>query len=34
MEAERQMMTDKREQEKVYLKKMIEDNNVEKFRKD
>lgn len=33
MEAERQMLNDKREQEKVYLKKMLEENEKEKAKK-
>lgn len=33
MDAERQMLNDKREQEKVYLKKMLEENEKEKSKK-
>lgn len=33
MEAERQMLNDKREQEKMYLKKMLEENEKEKAKK-
>lgn len=33
MDAERQMLNDKREQEKVYLKKMLEENEKEKAKK-
>ena len=33
MEAEREMLTNKREQEKLYLKKMLEENAQERARK-
>jgi len=33
MDAERQMLNDKREQEKMYLKKMLEENEKEKSKK-
>lgn len=33
MDAERQMLSDKREQEKLYLQKMLEENTRERARK-